>query len=149
MVVSVNNISNIAFNIGELLERWTHDLDVSLLKKPNKFGPSELPTIGTLEADFNQQAALHFSKQMISNGIINLAIPSLQSAKKGNRSIEAAVVKVLFFDYLRFSRKDGVFMAMDLKNCFDRMAHPVTSLSAQRLGVSPTITKCMIKPYAK
>ena len=97
MVGSGNNISNIAFNIGEPLERWTHYLDVSLLKKPNKFRPSELPTIGTLEADLNQQAALHFSKQMISNGIINLAIPSLQYTKKGNMSIEATVVKVLFF----------------------------------------------------
>ena len=145
----INNISNIAFNIGEPLERWTHDLDVSLLKKPNKFRPSELRTIGTLEADFNQQAALHFSKRMISNGIVNLAIPSSQYAKKGNRSIEAAVVKVLFFDYLRLTRRNGAFMAMDLKNCFDRMAHPVTSLAAQRLGVSPRITKCMIQTLIK
>ena len=40
-------------------------------------------------------------------------------------------------------------MAMKLKNCFDQMAHPVTLLSAQRLGVSPTITKCMIKTLCK
>ena len=49
----VNQISNIAFNMGEPLERWTFDLDVSLLKKPKKIRPPELRTFGTLEADFN------------------------------------------------------------------------------------------------
>ena len=33
---------------------------------------------------------------------------------------------------------------MDLENCFDRMAHPVSSLCSQRLGVSAKISKCMI-----
>ena len=111
----INTISNTAFQIGEPLDRWTNDLDVSLLKKPNKFRPSELRTIGTLEADFNQQASLHFSKRMISNGIMKMAIPSSQYAKKGNRSIEAAIVKVLFYDYLRLTRRNGSFIMMDLK----------------------------------
>ena len=145
----INTISNTAFQIGEPLDRWTNDLDVSLLKKPNKFRPSELRTIGTLEADFNQQASLHFSKRMISNGIMKMAIPSSQYAKKGNRSIEAAIVKVLFYDYLRLTRRNGSFIMMDLKNCFDRMAHPVTSLAVQRLGVSKNITKCMIKTLCR
>ena len=140
----INCISNYAFNIGAPLTRWTKDLDVSLLKKPNKIRPSELRTIGTLEADFNQGASLHFSKRMMSNGITHRAIPPSQYAKKGNRSIEAAIVKILFFDYLRINKINGVFMAMDLENCFDRMAHPVSSLASQRLGVSSSIAKCMI-----
>ena len=45
----VNSVSNIAFNIGQPLERWTYDLDVSLLKKPNKIRPSELRTIDPLK----------------------------------------------------------------------------------------------------
>ena len=145
----INTISNSAFRLGEPLERWTNDLDVSLLKKPNKFRPSELRTIGTLEADFNQQASLHFSKRMIHNGIMKSAIPNSQYAKKGNRAIEAAIVKVLFYDYLRLTRRNGSFIMMDLKNCFDRMAHPVTSLAVQRLGVSEKITQCMIKTLCK
>ena len=32
----VNNVANFTFNIGQPLERWTFDLDVSSLKKPNK-----------------------------------------------------------------------------------------------------------------
>ena len=95
----VNSVSNIAFNIGHPLERWTYDLDVSLLKKPNKTRPSELRTIGTLEADFNQNASLHFSKRMMGLGISRQIIPQSQYAKKGNRAIEAAIVKILIFDY--------------------------------------------------
>ena len=93
----INGIANYAFNIGTPLDRWTKDLDVSLLKKSNKIRPSELRTIGTLEADFNQCASLHFSKRMMNNGIKHKAIPPSQYAKKGNQSIEAAIVKVLFF----------------------------------------------------
>jgi len=44
----INNISNYAFNIGTPLNRQTKDLDVSLLKKPNKIRPSELRTIGKI-----------------------------------------------------------------------------------------------------
>ena len=141
----INSISNMAFNIGLPLQRWTNDLDVSLLKKPNKIRPSELRTIGTLEADFNQNAALHFSKRMMHNGIKCGMIPSSQYAKKGNRSIEAAIVKILFLDYLRLTKTNGAFLAMDLENCFDRMAHPVSSLCSQRLGVPAKIAQCMIR----
>jgi len=83
---------------------------------------------------------------MMHTGITSKAIPSSQyTAKKRNRSIEAAINKILFFDYLRITKINGAFMAMDLENCFDRMAHcPVSSLCSQRLGVSPKISEYMI-----
>ena len=145
----VNNVANIAFRIGLPLTRWTKDLDVSLLKKPNKIRPSELRTIGTLEADFNQQASLHFSKRMMNNGLTHKIIPSSQYAKKGHQSIEAAIIKIMFFDYLRIMKRNGAFIAMDLMNCFDRMAHPVSSLCAQRLGTSSTVSECMINTLCR
>ena len=71
----IYSIANYAFNIGTPLDCWTKDLDVSLLKKPNKIRLSELCTIGTLEADFNQCASLHCSKHMMNNGMKHKAIP--------------------------------------------------------------------------
>jgi len=140
----VNNVANFAFNIGQSLERWTFDLDVSLLKNPNKIRPSELRIIGVLEADFNQYASLHFSKRMMDQGIQKGIIPSSQYAKKGNRAIEAAILKILIFDHLRISRHNGAFIiTMDLMNFFDRMAHPISSLVVQRLGVAPNITNSL------
>ena len=63
---------------------------------------------------------------------------------KKSRAIEAALVKVLFFDYLRQTRKPGVIFASDLMQCFDRMAHPVCSLVSRRLGVEIPVLQCML-----
>jgi hypothetical protein len=141
----INGVTSMAYEMGVTLPRWENDLDVTLIKKPGKIRPSEFRTIGTLEADFNQGAALHFSKRMMSTAMSNSLIPSSQYATKGNRAIEAATVKVLYFDYLRINKRQGAFLAMDLMQCFDRMAHPVSSLATQRLGVHPNVVDTMIQ----
>ena len=83
---------------------------------------------------------------MMYSGIKSGVIPQYQYAKKDNRSIETAIVKFLFYYYLRITKGNGAFLAMDLENCFDRMVHPVSSsLCAQRLGVSSKITQFMKK----
>jgi len=48
---------------------------------------------------------------MMTTGIKSLSIPSSQYAKKGNRSIEAAIVKILYFDYLCINKINGAFLA--------------------------------------
>ena len=113
----LTKITNYSFDIGIPLTRWTNYLDVSLLKSPNKIRSSEFRTIGTLEAGFNQHASLHFSHRMMKTGIKHYLILSSLYVKRGNRSIEVAIVKVLFFDYLRISKLNGAFLAMDLENC--------------------------------
>ena len=133
LLIIVNQVSNTAFNIGEFLERWIYDLDDSLLKK--EIRPLEVRTIGTLYADFNQIALLDFSKLMMGLGIKRGAIPSSQYARKGNRSIEATLVKIMVFDQLRFNKTNDSFIVIDLKNCFNRMAYPISYLATQRLGV--------------
>ena len=140
----IHGVSALAYEHGFTLHRWTYDLDVTLLKKPGKIRPDEFRTIGTLEADFNQGAALHFSHRMMNTALQTNSIPPSQYATKGRRSIEAAIVKTLFFDYLRIHKKNGSFIAMDLMQCFDRMAHPISSLSTQRLGVPSTVVETMI-----
>ena len=140
----VHGISSLAYEHGFTLERWTYDLDVTLLKKPGKIKPDEFRTIGTLEADFNQGTSLHFSKRMMASAIASGSIPASQYATKGKRSIEAAIVKTLCFDYFRLHKLDGAFIAMDLMQCFDRMAHPISSLATQRLGVPANVAHSMI-----
>ena len=54
------------------------------------------------------------------------------------------LLKFFFFDYLRQTRKPGVFFASGLMHCFDWMAHPVCSLVSQRLGVSIPVLECML-----
>ena len=138
------DIVNLTYKLGLTIPRWTYDLDVTLLKKPDRLKPSDMRTIGQLEADFNQGASMHFGKRMMQTAILHDAIPASQYSKPMSRSIEAALVKVMFFDHLRIHKLPGAFCAMDLMQCFDRMAHPVSSLCAQRLGVSKQVAKSMI-----
>jgi len=139
------DVVNIAYRMGLTIPRWTYDLDVTLLKKIDRIKPSDMRTIGQLEADFNQGASLHFGKRMMKNAMKHRAIPESQYSKPMSRAIEAALVKTMFFDYLRLHRLPGAFCAMDLMQCFDRMAHPVSSLAAQRLGVPKNISQSMIR----
>ena len=136
---------SIPYETGVPLERTTNNINVSLLKKGKGIRPKDLRTIWLLEADFNAGAKIHFVKRMMNEtAISNTLIPASQYAKKNDKAIEAALVKVLFFDYLRQTRKPGVIFASDLMQCFDRMAHPVCSLVSQRLGVDVMVIKCML-----
>ena len=120
---------SIPYEVGEPLPRTTKCIDVSLLKKGKGITPSDLHTIWLMEADVNAGAKIHFVKRMMNSTAINYKqIPESQYAKKNSKAIEAAIVKILFFDYLRQTRKPGIFFASDLMQCFDRMAHPVFSL---------------------
>ena len=98
-----------------------------------------------MEADVNAGAKVHFVHRMMNKTAIHhQLIPESQYAKKGWKAIEAALVKMLFFDYLRQTRKPGVFFASDLMQYFDRMTHPVCSLVSQRLGVEIPVIQCML-----
>ena len=81
---------------------------------------------------------------MNETAIQNKLIPASQYAKKNSKAIEATLVKILFFDYLRQTRKPGVSFASDLMQCSDRMTHPMCSLVSQRLGVDVMVLQCML-----
>ena len=86
--------------------------NVSLVKKGKGIKPSNLPTIWLMEADLNTGTKIHFVKCMTTDTEIkNDLIPKSQCAKKNNKAIDAAIVKILFFDYLRQTQKPGVFFA--------------------------------------
>lgn len=138
-------LTSIPYEIGMPLPRSQQCINVSLEKKGKGKIPADMRTIWLIEADFNAGAKIHFVKRMMNTtALSNGLIPESQYAKKQSRSIEAAIVKVLFFDILRQTRSPGVFFASDLHQCFDRMAHPVCSLVMQRLGVDTNVIKCML-----
>ena len=136
---------SIPYEIGHPLPRTTNCINVSLQKKGKGIAPGDLRTIWLLEADLNAGARIHFVKRMMNDtALSNDLLPLSQYSKKGSKATEAAIVKVLYFDLLRQTRQPGVFLASDLHQCFDRMAHPVCFLVSQRLGVPPNVVQCMI-----
>ena len=138
-------LTSLPFELGIPLHRTSQCINVSLLKKGKGITPSDLRTIWLLEADFNSGAKIHWvSRMMNDTAMNNNLIPQSQYAKRGSKAIEAALVKVLFFDHIRQNKKPGIIFASDLMQCFDRMAHPVCSLVSRRLGVPESVIKCML-----
>ena len=138
-------MTSLPFESGIPLHRISQCINVSLLKKGKGITPKDLRTIWLLEADFNSAAKIHWVARLMNDTAINnQLIPNLQYAKHGSKAIEAAVVKVLFFDHIRQNKKPGVIFASDLMQCFDRMAHPICSLVPRRLGVPNSVIQCML-----
>ena len=138
-------MTSLPFELGIPLKRTSQCINVSLLKKGKGITPSNLRTIWLLEADFNSGTKIHWVTRMMNDKAMNNnLIPQSQYAKRGSKAIEAAIVKVLFFDHIRQNKQPGIIFASDLMQCFDRMAHPVCSLVFRRLGVPATVIQCML-----
>ena len=110
---------SLPYETGTPLPRTTNCINVSLMKKGKGITPSDMRTIWLMEADLNAGAKIHFVKRMVNETAIgNGLIPASQYAKKHSRAIEAAIVKILFFDYLRQTRKPGIMFASDLMHAW-------------------------------
>ena len=82
---------------------------------------------------------------MMHNARINNQIPEEQYARKGGKSIDEALHKVLTPDHMRLLRRPGVGFASDLMNCYDRMTHDAGSLAMRTLGVPEKAIECLSK----
>lgn len=140
-----SRMTSLPYELGYPLPRTTQCINVSLLKKGKGCTPADLRTIWLMDADLNAGSKLHFVSRMINGTVLtNNEIQPSQYAKRGSKAIEAALVKILYFDHIRQNKIPRVFFASDLMQCFDRMAHPVCSLVSQRLGVHPSVLQCML-----
>lgn len=116
-------LMSIPYQTGYSLERWQSSLNVSLLKKQEKYTPEDLKTIWYMEADCNGGSKIHFARRMIHRALDNQLLSESQYAQKGKQAIDAGLVKVLFLDHLRVTKQAGPFTMNDLMQCFDRMSH--------------------------
>ena len=76
-----------------------------------------------------------FAQRGMEQARIHGEIPNSQYAKKYSQAIDAAMVKGLFFDYLRIYKLPGIMICNDARGCFDRMALIVGSLCFHRLKI--------------
>ena len=137
-------LMSIPYQSGYSLKRWQESLNVSLLKKQERYAPEDLRTIWYMEADCNGGSKIHFARRMMHRAQDNNLISECQYAQKGKKAIEAALVKVLFLDHLRITKQAGSLTMNDLMQCFDRMCHSVCSLATRRLGTGPRVLQSML-----
>ena len=137
-------LMSIPYQTGYSLERWKESLNVSLLKKQEKYTPEDLRTIWYMEADCNGGSKIHFARRMMHRALDNKLLSESQYAQKGKQAIDAGLVKVLFLDHLRITKQAGSFTMNDLMQCFDRMSHGSVALASRRLGAGPRVIQSML-----
>ena len=65
-------------------------------------------------------------------------------AKKGSHCDDATMSEVFFCDFSRIMRYPAVITEADLGECYDRMAHPPTSIVMQSWGVPKSACKVVL-----
>ena len=71
-----------------------------------------------------------FQRASLSNSLMNA-----QQAKPGNQSITVALNKVLSYDILRVTKRQGGSFDNDAEGCYDRIVPPHAMLCCRRMGL--------------
>ena len=137
--------ARIPFCTGYSPWRFRGDLNVSVIKEPDNNRPEKQRTIHLLEANFSEGAKIIYSKRMLNNARTYNQIPEEQYARKGGKSIDAVLHKVLVYDYMRMNRMPGVCFSSDLMNNYNRMTHSAGSLAMRTLGVPINALRCLTR----
>ena len=140
----LSELASLPWEHGVSLDRWRQSLNVALEKKPGVRTLSKLRTIHLLEADFNTGTKMIFARRMMNNAYKYKLIPESQYARKYTQSIEAVVVKRLFYDGVRIYKTPGVMISNDARGCFDRIVLAIGALAMRRLGVPWTAIKSLL-----
>ena len=65
-------------------------------------------------------------------------------AKKDSHCDDTIMTKVVFCDLSRIMRHPAVITEVDFGECYDRMAHPPTSIAMQSWGVLKSVYKVVL-----
>ena len=71
-------------------------------------------------------------------------IPEEVHSERNRLADDGTLAKVLFYDILRQTRRPAGIAAVDVDNCYDRIAHPIVSLIFQTVGVPVAAIKSML-----
>ena len=120
---------------GVALERWGKGLTVLLEKILGNVFVHKLRAICLLEANFNWWNKLIFAKQMMQQAVREGAIPQECFAKKNSHCNHAVLTKQFFCDSSRCLHHLAGLVECDFGDCYDRAAHPPTSIALQSWGI--------------
>ena len=124
------NISEVSRR-GVPLARWELGVTVLLEKITGVPFVNKLRAICLFEADFNYWTTLIFAQRIMKKACEGGGIPDKVYAKKGSHCDDATMTKVFFCDLFRITRHPSAITKTDLGECYDRMAHPPTSIAMQ------------------
>ena len=129
---------------GVALDRWGRGLTVLLEKIIGNVFVHKLRAICLLEADFNWWNKLVFAKRMMQQAIREGSIPQECFAKKYSHCNHAVLTKQFFCDSSRSLHHPAGLGECDFGDCYDRAAHPPTSIALQSWGIPQTAIRVLL-----
>ena len=137
---------SLPFMHGFVNQRWTTEIDVMLEKKKGNRKIHQLRIIGILEADFNTALKILFGRRLMKMAETNESLSEEQWGSRANRtSTDAALLKMMTFEYGRYMKATIALFANDQTACFDRMWPDLSNVVAQAYGAEKEPLQCRSK----
>ena len=142
----LSTMMSLPFMYGFSNKRLTKMVDVMLEKKRGVRRIHQLCIIGILEADFNTTLKILIARNLMS---IAEAAGDLHNEQWGSRanhtSTDAALRKMMTFEYGQYMRATIGLFANDQTACFDRMWAEVMNVVAAASGCDSMVQKCRLE----
>ena len=113
---------------------WDPMTDLSMPKKEDVLRADKMRTIVLMASQYNMNNKWYGRKFMKHNEALGTIPNEQEGSRKGHRSAEVALKKVLAMDLLRQFRRAGFLCSNDAIQCYARIAHNVAMLCMLRLG---------------
>ncbi len=129
---------------GVSLALWGQGLTVLLEKILGNVSVHKLCAICVLEADFNWWNKLTFAKRMMQQAIQEGSIPQECYTKKHSHCDHAVLTKQFFCDSSRCLHHPAGLGECNFGDCYDRAAHPPTSIALQSWGIPKSANRVLL-----
>ena len=135
--------TSLALVHGIAIGRWSRGLCVMLEKVMGVKLITKLRAILLMEADFNAANKILYGERMLDNARKYRLMPDEIFSEKNREATDGGIAKKLFFDIARQLRRPAALASVDAANCYDRVAHAVSSLVFQAFGTPAETCKSM------
>ena len=141
-------LMSLPFQFGFANTRWTHSVDVMLEKSPGVRHIHKLRIIGLVEADFNTALKILFARKLMKNAESSGLHNEQWGGRPNRTSIDAALRKLLTFEYGRYMKMTIALFANDQTACFDRMCPAISNMIAGKFGMDVNVLRARSKTMA-
>ena len=115
-------LAEIPMRSGYTPIRWKQASDLMILKKEGITDVEKLRTIVLFEADFNHNNKF-LGRAMMQHTILNNMLAKEQYSIPGKKCIDHVINRRLLFDLIQYQKSSMSMALVDLKSCYDRIAH--------------------------
>lgn len=126
--------TSLAIVHGIAFARWSKGLCVIFEKVMGVRLINKLRAILLMEADFNAANKIIYGERMMDNVRKYRMMPDKIFSERSREATDGGMSKKLFYDIVRQLRRPAGIASVDAANCYDRVAHAISSLVFQAFG---------------